>query len=453
MRDEQPVKTCEAFGLKTCTIPPAKVKWGDEILPTEQELLLEEEERRLSLKNRRDALLTEFFGCDDYNTCFDQKIPGNDPKVAVGSMRRPKLPLYRADSDFNRIYSEWRRGGDVMKTMSLTIDDIIFAGADLPKLTNSHLEWLRGHDDFSLFLEFDEKGDSISTKATVIGFDLDFERECLRVKSDRIKSYTKYWKNLMKEADHLGTISVMDFTKLVGRLQFAATLDEWKMYKVDPFLRAMKKVFVRYDGFVEGDWDSVEVWKTFRKDQNAWRVQIDAQMVVNAEVILKESQSWHPSLGVVLREHDGPGYMQANTDASNTAIGGMIHEGPRMRMWMFDLQNEDSTWIFKEKPLARRLIPVEGGGMYNTAVDISCLEFLAVCVQVDLMLEDRRIQKHQEGIITLTGDNQSVISALNKKRSRNIKFQPFLDWLFSRLGHTRLRLRSVHWHTMHMLTP
>ena len=453
---QQRIKPCTAFGLKKTEVPPAKVKYGEEIKIEEimrhkdnkwtKEIWKDKNQwsedmkifRKKQVEKIKEQELKEMYGSEKYNKQYTMSWPGNDPKVAMNSERHIKIPTFRKDSDWNKTYSKWREGGLKMNTMTLTIDDILFAGTNRQNLEESYLTWLEGHDEFGINLEFDEKADTVSTKAKVIGYELDFKESRLRVKQTKIKAYKNYWKKLKEEIAKQGTISVEDFSKLVGKLIFAASLDEWKMFKIDPLLRLMKDVFIKYKKTAPDNWDAKSMWDELKEDQKRWRVPITKNIQKIVDNILTNAENWTDAIDILWQQHDGGKHLAANTDASGEYMGGMINEHSDS-LWNYEIDEEDKSKL----PV---ILKIEGNEA-KLKTKIAATEMLAVIHQVEKIVNHEDFDKEKSQIITMSGDNTEVIMAINKKRAKSIILMPFLKQLKEVLKNTRTKIRAVYINT------
>ena len=429
-----PVNPCSSFGLGNTKIIPASVKW--------QEL---DSVRRAENRNLPNAIqrswvdsITQLLGTPDYNDMFWRNVPGYDLRsVHPGNDLQAVIPYYRRCDDFNKIASEWRQGDDHIIARTTTIDDTLLFSNQLEPLKEAHLLFLEGHRDSHLGIDFAKTTVTPTTKVDMIGYEIDFKNKTLKVKDKKLKKYDLFWTELKT----FEQVSVETWAKIVGRLLFAASLSPWKLKDIHPWIQPYKKLVRSIYSKLPLNWMEEKFWNHIRDRL----LLVTPEMRQVATELFSGARIPVPAIELVLQPFDGGPNTIAMTDASNLAMGGAyINSNPRP--WSVTFEQIDGQAVLGGIPLPRRWSQWfrrntkarvgNASHAINSSTDRTCIhigaaEYLGVCTQIAILIQDGMFQQQTKKLITMVGDNTSVAWSLIKKKSEF--YLPFLDWIESKL--------------------
>ena len=425
-----PVNRCRTFRLPVRTIIPSSVKWHHELRALVPEPAEIDDNVASELWNES---LTQLLGTDIYHNFFSRQFPGNTMKNTATIRNLPMVPFYRACDDFNKVVSEWRKGGSRITARTTTIDDTLIFSNDMQALREAHLQFLECHKHSHLGIDFSKTTITPLTKVEMIGYEVDFKNKTLRIKEKKLKKYDLFW----KEVSDARMITVEKWATITGRLLFAASLSAWRMKDLEPWLQAILPIYSKNKGTYTLDHIIYKnLWEKVKNE----RLELNDEMRRSATEVFRKAHIPTPAISVLLQPYDGGARCTAMTDASFQAMGGCsFSQSPRP--WSVTYQTSKISHRVQSLggiPLPRRWKSGMRKRMKSanphlsqyhsyTELHIGAAEFLALCIQLQFLLNDRVQHKAPQKLFTMLVDNTSVAWALVKKRSQF--YTPFIDWI------------------------
>ena len=344
-------------------------------------------------------------------------------------------PGYSYTSHFNKVASAWRKGDDVTTLLSVQIDDVIIASSSLRELKKSWYNYLRSYEKAKVPIDVSDENGFPGKKIKFIGYLLDMENKTIQVKPPKIIAYRKFFNEIFQK----DKILLEKLVKALGRLLFAASLSLWTMREMIPWYNAFIPMLKNYC-VANPTNQTAEFWKQFYNQQIY--LDISIEMRKSAKIIIDNASIPSPAYNLVLLPLDADKSMTAFTDASNTGMGGCIL-ATDCKPWFTTFDKFKGLESLGQLPLPRRTQPFQESLQFyekldpknreKTYVNISHLEALAVCIQIDRLVDSYSSESNSNKLLFLIGDNTGVIRAFDKMRS--ITLEPYLKW-------TEMRIRS-----------
>ena len=407
-------------------VTPKKMKWK-----TDQLIQSESNDTEATWA----SILDDFVGQDNAHKNFMKSTVGVKVSNMAGEGRDFFKPAYSFTSHFNKVASEWRSGENVSTLLSVQIDDVIVASSSKEELDKSWYNYLRTYEKAKIPVDVSDENGTPSSKIKFIGYLLDLKRKTIQVKPPKIEAYKAFFKEILSKE----VILLERLVKAMGRLLFAASLSMWTMREMIPWYNAFIPMLSKYcmDNPVQ---QSLDFWKRFYNQQIY--LNISKEMKISANKILNDASIPSPAYNLVLQPLDADKSLTAFTDASNTGLGGCTLDTD-CNPWFTRITKHQGMEALGKYPLPRRMRPFkEPLGFFqrllpnneeDTFVNISHLEALAVCIQIDRLVDSYSSTTNTNKLLFLVGDNVGVIRAFEKMRS--VTLEPYLRW-------TELRIRN-----------
>ena len=379
------------------------------------------------------SILDDFINQKDAHKNFMKSTVGVKVTDMAGEGRSFVRPAYSFTSHFNKVASEWRSGESATTLLSVQIDDVIIASSSKRELEFSWYNYLRTYERANIPVDVSAENGTPSDKIKFIGYLLDLKKKTIQVKPPKIIAYKIFFKEILSEE----TILLENLVKSIGRLLFAASLSHWTMREMIPWYNAFIPMLTEYC-HLNPIQQTMDYWKQFY-NQRIY-LNITQRMKDSAFKIIENASVPSPAINLVLQPLDADWSMTAFTDASNTGLGGCTLD-TKCNPWFTRITKFQDLEALGKLPLPRRMRPFKDPiGFYerllpcnknSTFVNISHLEALAVCIQIDRLVDSYSDTSNTNKLLFLIGDNVGVIRAFEKMRS--ITLEPYLKWTESRL--------------------